>query len=178
MREKSIHEIAAATKHTLLTNVSFVEIHTPIVLRLYAHALLIEEGAISFGDPVDRLRGFGTDAGLGIFSHHLGPGSLPFKIEGGVADQSMIMLGEKDGEQTATPIFSGSILTFGDGWSFFLQTSKSNQPLDVYANVGDIEKVWGTLACRVADYWDAPYMPVPEWMPPARGLTARRLRYR
>jgi hypothetical protein len=136
------------------------------VLRLGAHALLIEEGAPSFGDPVDRLRGFGTDAGLDIFTHHFAPGSLPFQIEGGVADQTRIMLGEKDGEQTMRPIFSGSILKFSDGWSFFLQTEHSDQPIDVYKNVGDIEKVWEVLAERVAHYWHAPYMPVPQWMPP------------
>lgn len=162
MNDETSAAIAANVKHTLFTNIAFVQLQGA-KLRMDAYAVLLEDRCLSFGPPGYRIRGFGPDAAWPVFTFWLEKGPIVYSVTS-AQDNSKVML-KDDG--TTEPIFGGSILSIVDGPQFFLQSDNPKRPLDVFTNIGDIEEVWRQLELRVAKYWQMPFMPHSSFGPPA-----------
>jgi len=156
-KQLTIHEQAELTKHTLLTNVSFIQISEGV--RINCYAILIEEGAISLGDPVDEIRFFGTEPSAEHGKIWLKEGQLPYTIEQ-TEDKSFIMLTHDD---KMKPIFSGSYLILADGTRYYINCEDQDRPLDVFKIRGNVDEVWKQLKLKTAEYWIAPYMPLQQY---------------
>lgn len=146
-------------KYTLLTNIEFAQF-SEAQLRMDCNAILIEEGGEGlFGEPHNRVRGFGMNATWPVFTYWLKPEALPFEIAK-VEDKShMMMSGNK-----AIPVFQGSLLKFADGKSFFLQCEDSSAPLDRLEGVSEIMEIWRALEMKCSHYWSKPHRPHLLWV--------------
>jgi hypothetical protein len=153
-------------KYTLLTNIGFMQSEQVEGLRLWCHAILLTQDpdpkSAIFG-PTYTMRGFGTDPAWPVFSWFLTAEHFPFKIVNKVHDPTHIVLGEDGSEKS---LFRGSFLTLANEQKFFLQAEDMKQPLDVYRH-NDILKIWEVLPLKVAHYWDAPNIPLLNYVPAA-----------
>jgi hypothetical protein len=178
MNDETVEDLAAKTKYTLFTNISFIQIEkdkTP--MRLDCHALLIEEGAIGMLESTqNRIRGFGPDPAWPIFKYWLPQGPVTYSLDK-KEDKSAMFIGTRKNAKPR-PLFSGSLLTIANGPTFFLQIEDASKPLDVFERVGDIEDVWFQLENRVARYWQAPYMPHSNYGPPWETLQRLNIQLR
>lgn len=151
------------SKYTLLTNISYCTPRSYSGLRMNVSAILLTENPKSlFGAPEYTIRGFGPDAAWPVFSMQLKKESFPFKHVT-AQDERFMFIGENG---VPRPLFKGNILEFGCGTAFDLILDDSERPLDIYKQTGDIMRVWAQLRIRVSEYWNAPYMPRPEFAPP------------
>lgn len=122
---------------TLLSNVREVAFRD---LRLWAHAIVVEPG---------KVRGFSVTGGLPVFEAVLA-GTESFELES-----------REDAPAGATPWE----LRVGDE-TLVLWRADEEQPVcrdDVPEGHGDV--LWLLLERRVAEHWQAPFMPVAEWFP-------------
>lgn len=149
-------------KYTLITNINFVQNGN---IRMEAHALLIEEGVIVFGEESPRLRGFGTDPAWPVFTQYLDR-SLHFPVTMREAHSSNAEVLGQDG--TTTPLFGGAVLRLGEQSEYFLQADEIKCDIDVveYPKGTDIDEVWKDLVRKTARYCHTPYMPTLQWGPP------------
>lgn len=160
-------------KHTLLTNIGFIQ-DGASGIRMDSHALLISEPTEPsdgiFGE-LHTLRGFGIDGAWPVFTYWLdAEKQLPFTLHS-ASDPTKIFISD-DG--TERPLFGGTVLTLKDGRQFFLQADAPERPLDVHTQTGSIGDIWDMLAQKTAEYWHAPCMPALQWVTPGRRLSVMR----
>jgi hypothetical protein len=148
---------------TLITNVQGVTM--PDGIQLHAHAVLVQppDPECAIGEPRAKVRGFGVDGGLPTFTKRLDEWDAAAEIVLEPCDVGGALFIGADG--VAKPLFSGALLKVG-GLEMFLQIEDDSRPfhLDTFT-ADEYERLWRTLAYRVAEFWDAPNMPQPKWYP-------------
>lgn len=158
-------------RYTLITNLDYVVIGG---VRTYTHALVVVrvDDIINPDEPQCQLRGFGTDPALPTFDTVIPTDEFEL-----VAAQSNAIFVGGDGEPR--PLFGGAVMRIAGAPEVQLvAASGSRQPIDVHRFPEDtpVDAVWDMLGRKVAAYWTAPNMPLPQWVSSAavRGAFARR----
>lgn len=146
----------SAKKYRLLTNIHFVQMGSPISVRLHCHALLLAVPMELGSTPTasGQIRGFITDGAMEVFSHLLK--CEPNEYETQAANNPNILMSTDAGFK---PIFSGHILTFKDGTELSIIAEDREVGLGV-TEYDDIREVWADLPLQVLKHWKAPYFPV------------------
>lgn len=151
-------------KHTLITNVSFAQfVQEQPVSKLWCYAVLLTENGHGFFEkPTQTIRGFGSDAAYPIFSTWLGDNAFPYTVN--QAESADMFIGH---DNKMRPMSSGAVFHFGDGTRLYLNVEDNACPLDIvsFQEGTEIDVVWNTLQKKVAQYWQAPNMPVLSYSP-------------
>ncbi|OGG47595.1 hypothetical protein A2671_00275 [Candidatus Kaiserbacteria bacterium RIFCSPHIGHO2_01_FULL_49_13] len=150
-----------AEKYRLLTNISQIQMGSPVAITLHCHALVLEV-PMGFGDKPSapgRVRGFMTDGALPVFTHWLKCGPLEYEA---VAASNPNILMSTDG--ALKPMFTGHNLVFKDGTGLWLVADDQDVDLQV-TDYGDVRQVWDELPHKVLQHWKAPNFPVRCYLP-------------
>jgi hypothetical protein len=156
---------------TLITNLSYAIVNG---VRLHVSAIAIQPhdpDMPSFGNHENvRVRGFGPDSALEVFDLQLETADPAYELQ--LAESANIQfIGQNDDGSAADPkpLFTGGIISFADGTQIQLvKESHDERPIDfaTYPGASDhFEQLWDALKVKSAEYWAAPAMPVPQWIP-------------
>jgi len=150
----------------LITNLSFAQVnYNGQPLRIYCRALLLDATEALFsGEPLmHRIRGFGPDSSLEIFTLWLKCGHLEYEMTEAENNQ-VVFIGDSHPE--GRPLFRGATVKFKDGVELFLQAEDPEQPLDV-VDFTEYLIAWEALDKKVRRYYRSPNFPVVSYVPTA-----------
>lgn len=150
-----------SANYRLLTNISLIQMGTPVAVTLHCHALLLEV-PIAFDDKPPRngqIRGFRTDGSMPVFTHWLKCKFTEYEAKS--ASNPNIVISTSNSSKT---LFTGHNITFKDGTLLSLIAADRNTDLQV-TDYDDINQVWEDLPHKVLQHWQHPSFPVRCYLP-------------